>query len=262
MADNKNKIAPYPKNDGLVGLIYGLADSSLILAQRLSELTGHGPSLEVDMGLTNIALDLFGQVRSYYQYAAKELGNGKTEDDLAFLRTEREFRSVLLAEQPNTDFAFTITRQFLYDHFHFLMLQKLQHSEDGTLAAIARKSIKEVTYHREYTSDWIKRLGDGTQESHERIQKAINEFWGYTDELFHKTSADVNMIEEGIGVDFEEFKEEYYKNVKAVLEEATLEIPESKYFQKGGKIGVHTEHMGHLLTEMQYMQRTYPGMEW
>lgn len=262
MADKKTINKTFTKDEGLVGLIYGLADSSLILAQRLSELTGHGPSLELDMGLSNIALDLFGQVRSYYQYAAKELGDGKTEDDLAFLRTEREFRSVLLAEQPNTDFAYTIARQFLYDHFHYLMLEKLQNSADGTLASIARKSIKEVAYHREYTSDWIKRLGDGTEESHKRIQKVINDFWGYTNELFLKTQADKNMIEQGIGVDFEEFKEEYYKNVKEVLEEATLEIPESKYFQKGGKEGVHTEHFGHLLTEMQYMQRTYPGMEW
>lgn len=262
MADNKIIESTFTKDDGVVGLIYGLADSSLILAQRLSELCGHGPSLEVDMGLTNIALDLFGQVRSYYQYAAKELGDGTTEDDIAFLRTEREFRNVLLAEQPNTDFAYTIARQFLYDHFHYLMLQKLQNSTNGTLASIARKSLKEVTYHREYTSDWIKRLGDGTEESHQRIQDAIHNLWGYTDELFHKTKADENMIQKGIGVDFEEFKEEYYKNVKEVLEEATLEVPELKYFQKGGKNGVHTEHMGHLLTEMQYMQRTYPGMEW
>lgn len=262
MAENKNITQTFVQDEGLVGLILGLADSPLILAQRLSELTGHAASLELDMGLTNIALDLFGQVRSYYQYAAKEMGGGKTEDDLAFLRTEREFRSVLLAEQPNTDFAYTIARQFLYDHFHYLMLRELQNSADGTLASIARKSIKEVTYHREYTSDWIKRLGDGTEESHEKIQNAINDFWGYTDELFHKTKADENMIEKGIGVDFSKFKEEYFQNVNDVLEEATLEIPENKYFQKGGKNGIHTEHFGHLLTEMQYMQRTYPGMEW
>ncbi len=261
MATNK-RINPYPKDDGLIGFIYGLADSSLILAQRLSELCGHGPSLELDMGMTNIALDLFGQVRSYYQYAAKKIGGETTEDDLAFFRTEREFRSVLLVEQPNTDFAYVMARQFLYDHYHYLMLQKLQQSEDGMLASIARKSVKEVEYHREYSSGWIRRFGDGTGESHERIQKAIDDLWVYTDELFHKMPADKNMINEGIGVDFEAFKEEYYKNVEEVLEEATLKVPESKYFQKGGKNGVHTEHMGHLLTEMQYMQRTYPGMEW
>lgn len=258
----QNKGIPYPKDEGRVGLIYGLADSSLILAQRLSELTGHGPSLEVDMGLTNIALDLFGQVRLYYQYAAKLLDDGSTEDDLAFLRTEREFRSVLLAEQPNTDFAYTIARQFLYDHFHFLMLEQLQKSKDKTLASIAVKSKKEVSYHKVYTSDWIKRLGDGTDQSHARIQKAIADFWSYTNELFFKTKADKKMIAQGIGVDFEVFKEQYYKEVAAILEQATLEVPEVTSFQKGGKEGVHTEHMGHLLTAMQYMQRTYPGMEW
>src|SRR5699024_12539780 len=174
MATNK-RINPYPKDDGLIGFIYGLADSSLILAQRLSELCGHGPSLETDMGMANISLDLFGQVRSYYQYAAKLLGDDKTEDDLAFFRTEREFRSVLLAEQPNRDFAYTMGRQFFYDHFHFLMLEKLQNSTDNQIASIARKSIKEVAYQRDYSSDWIKRLGEGTEESHERIQKAITD---------------------------------------------------------------------------------------
>lgn len=262
MTKDKDNKVPYPKDDDKIGFIYGLADSSLILGQRLSELCGHGPSLEVDMGLTNIALDLFGQVRSYYQYAAKLMGDDKTEDDLAFFRTEREFRNVLLVEQPNRDFGYTIAKQFFYDHFHFLLLKKLQNSEDGTIASIARKSIKEVAYHKDYSSDWILRLGDGTEESHRRIQNAIDDLWIYTDELFHKTSADENMIKQGIGVDFEEFKNEYYQNIKAVLEEATLTIPESKYFQKGGKDGVHTEHMGHLLTEMQYIQRTYPGMEW
>ncbi len=253
---------PYPKKSGKLDFIYGLADSSMILAQRLSELCGHGPSLETDMGLTNIALDLFGQVRSYYQYGAELLGEGKTEDDLAFFRTEREFRSVLLVEQPNRDFAYTIGRQFLYDHFHYLLLKELQHSEDGHIASIARKSLKEVAYHREYSSDWIKRLGDGTEESHQRMQNALDELWEYTDELFYKTEADEQMIEEGIGVDFGKLKEAYYQNIQAVIEEATLSIPESKYFQKGGKNGIHTEHMGHLLTEMQYMQRTFPGMEW
>lgn len=253
---------PYPQDDGPVGLIYGLADSSLILAQRLSELTGHGPSLEVDMGLTNIALDLFGQVRLYYQYAAELLADGRTEDDLAFLRTEREFRSVLLAEQPNTDFAYTLTRQFLYDHFHFLMLKELQRSKDNTLAGIATKGIKEVAYHKVYTSDWIERLGDGTEESHRRVQKAVLDLWPYTQELFYKTEADKKMIEQGIGVDFERLKAPYYKAVTTVLKQARLKVPEVAYFQKGGKEGVHTEHMGHLLATMQYMQRTYPGMEW
>jgi len=259
---NKEKIHPYPKAEDKVEFIYGIADNSLILAQRLSELTGHGPTLETDMALTNIALDLFGQVRLYYQYAAKILGDGKTEDDLAFLRTERQFRNVLLAEQPNTDFGYVIARQFLFDHFHYLLLEKMQTSEDGTLASIARKSIKEVAYHRDFSSNWVKRLGDGTEESHQRMQTAINDLWKYSDEFFHPTAAEKKMHEEGVGLNLEDLREEYRKNISEVLKEATLEVPELKYFQKGGKEGIHTEHMGHLLTEMQYMQRTYPGMKW
>src|SRR5699024_11169873 len=250
---NTEKITPYPNSIDKVEFIYGIADSSLILAQRLSELTGHGPTLETDMALTNIALDLFGQVRSYYQYAAKLIGEDKTEDDLAFFRTEREFKNALLVEIPNKDFAYVIGRQFLYDQFHYLLLKELQKSEDTTIAAIARKSIKETAYHRDFSSNWIKRLGDGTEESENRMQTALNELWKYHDELFYKTEADKKMIEEGVGVDLENLKETYLESVKEILEEATLEIPDLKFFQKGGKEGRHTEHLGHLLTEMQYM---------
>lgn len=252
----------FPKSDEKIEFVYGLADSSLILGQRLSELTGHGPTHEVDMALTNIALDLFGEVRNYFQYAAGLFEEEKTEDDLAFFRTEREFRNVLLVEQPNRDFAYVIVRQFLYDHFHYLMLQEMQQSEDGTLASIARKSIKEVAYHREFSSGWLKRLGDGTEESHQRAQTALSDLWRYSDELFHKTEADTNMMAKGIGVDLDKLRKTYSTNVKPVVEEATLELPDLKYFQGGGKNGEHTEHLGHLLSEMQYMQRTYPGLEW
>lgn len=242
--------------------ILGIADNSLILGQILGELCGHGPSLETDIACTNISLDLFGQVRSYYQYAAKIAGDGRTEDDIAMLRKEREYLNVLLVEQPNTDFGYTIARQFLFDVYHFLMLTELEKSQDLTLSAIAKKSIKEVSYHKRFSTDWIKRLGDGTEESHKRIQKAINELWTYTDELFHQTEADIAMVSEGIGADVTKLKEVFYEEVKSVLETATLEIPESKYFQKGGKQGIHTEHMGYLLSDLQYMQRTYPNMEW
>lgn len=250
------------EKEALETFIFEVSDSAMILGQRLGELTGHGPTLEVDMALTNISLDLFGQVRSYLQYAAENSDRDITEDDLAFLRKEREMRNVLLVEQPNTDFAYTIGRQFLFDHFHFLFLEKMQHSKDATLAAIARKSIKEVAYHRDFSSDWILRLGDGTEESHERIQKAIDELWAYTDELFHKTEAGKMMIEKGIGVDLDELRETYHENVSNVMEKATLNVPDLKFFQKGGKNGVHSEHLGYILTEMQYMQRTYPGMKW
>src|SRR5699024_6380758 len=203
----KNEINPYPQADGKLDFIFGIADNSLILAQRLSELTGHGPSLETDIALSNIALDLFGQVRSYYQYAAKIKDDGTTEDDLAFLRTEREYRNVLLVEQPNTDMADVLGRQFLFDHFHFLFLEQLQKSSDLNLAATAEKSIKEVAYHKDFSSEWIKRLGDGTEESHRRMQTALNDLWTYTEELFEKTPADEKMITEGVGVDYQEFKE-------------------------------------------------------
>ena len=248
--------------DNLYQYILGIADNSLILGQRMGELCGHGPSLETDIACTNISLDLLGQVRNYYQYAAKIAGDGRTEDDIAMLRQEREYCNVLLVEQPNTDFGYTMARQFLFDVYHFLFLNKLQKSKDLTLSAIASKSIKEVSYHQRFSSDWIKRLGDGTEESHKRIQNAFNDLWAYTDELFHLTETDKSMVKEGIGVDVSNLKEAYYLKVSDVLKEATLEIPEIKYFQKGGKQGIHSEHMGYLLADLQYMQRAYPDMEW
>jgi ring-1,2-phenylacetyl-CoA epoxidase subunit PaaC len=249
-------------NNNLIQYIYGIADNSLILGQRLGELCGHGPSLETDIALTNISLDLFGQVRSYYQYAAKIQGNDTTEDTIAFLRKEREYKNVLLVEQPNADFAYSITRQFLFDMFHIELLNELQNSKDETLAAIAKKSIKEVSYHVRFSSDWMRRLGDGTEESNQRVQTAVNDLWVFTDELFHQTDADKAMVSEGIGVDVTQLKQSYYHKVSAILEEATIEVPKIEYFQKGGKQGIHSEYMGYILTEMQYMQRTYPNMNW
>ncbi len=249
-------------NNNLVQYIYGIADNALILGQRLGELCGHGPSLETDIAMTNISLDLFGQVRSYYQYAAKLIGEDATEDTIAFLRSEREYKNVLLVEQPNTDFAYSITKQFLFDIFHLLLLEELQNSSDQTLSAIAKKSIKEVSYHTRFSSDWIKRLGDGTEESHNRVQTAINDLWTFTDELFHQIDADKAMVSQKIGVDVTQLKASFYNKVNAILQESTLQIPELKYFQKGGKQGIHSEHMGYILTEMQFMQRTYPNMNW
>ncbi|WP_179344126.1 1,2-phenylacetyl-CoA epoxidase subunit PaaC [Winogradskyella ursingii] len=250
------------KNKNLYNYILGIADNSLILGQRLGELCGHGPTLETDIACTNVSLDLFGQVRSYFQYAAKIADDGRTEDDIAMLRKEREYLNVLLVEQPNTNFAYTIGRQFLFDVYHLAFLTELEKSKDLTLSAIAKKSIKEVRYHERFSSDWVKRLGDGTEESKTKMQEAINDLWTYTDELFHQTEADKAMVKEGIGVDVTKLKEDYYENVSELLEESTLEVPESKYFQKGGKKGIHTEHMGYLLAELQYMQRAYPNMEW
>ena len=249
-------------NKTLIQYILGIADNSLILGQRLGTLTGHGPSLETDIACTNISLDLFGQVRGYYQYAADLSEEDKTEDDFAFLRKEREYKNVLLVEQPNRDFAYVIARQYLFDVFHILQMQELQNSKDENLAAIAKKGIKEVSYHVRFSGDWMKRLGDGTEESHNKIQEAVNNLWGYTNELFMMTEADKEASEAGIGVDVSKLKNTYYNRVENLLKEATIEIPESKYWQKGGKEGIHTEHLGYLLSDMQYMQRTYPNMKW
>ncbi len=250
------------KNENLYHYILEIADNNLILGQRLGELCGHGPELETDIACTNISLDLLGQVRNYYQYAATVQGEGKTEDDIAFLRRERQYKNVLLVEQPSTNFAHTVVRQFLFDVFHLLFINALQNSTDETLSAIAKKSIKEVLYHQRFSADWVKRLGDGTAESKQKMQEAVNALWVYTDELFHETEASKAMLALGIAVDTEAFKEEYYQRVTEVLTVATLEVPENKWFQKGGKQGVHTEHLGFLLSDLQYMQRTYPGQKW
>ncbi|GEP49388.1 phenylacetate-CoA oxygenase subunit PaaI [Flavobacterium noncentrifugens] len=248
--------------NNLVQYIYGIADNALILGQRLGELCGHGPNLETDIAMTNIALDLLGQTRSYYQYAAKLTGNEATEDTIAFLRSEREYKNVLIVEQPNTDFAYSIGRQFLFDVYHLLMLEQLQNSSDETLQAIAKKSIKEVSYHKRFSLDWIKRLGDGTEESHTKMQNAINDLWTFTDELFYQTDADKAMVSEQIGVDVTQLKDTYYSIISDILTESTLQVPDLKYFQKGGKQGIHSEHMGYILADLQYMQRTFPNMNW
>ena len=258
--------------NNLYNYILGIADNSLILGQRLGELCGHGPNLETDIALTNISLDLLGQTRSYFQYAAQiwssssealtKGGDSKTEDDVAFLRIEREYKNVLLVEQPNTHFGYVIARQFLFDAYHLLLMENLQNSKDETLVAIAKKTIKEVSYHERFSSDWVKRLGDGTEESNSKIQEAIDDLWRYTNELFSLTESDKAMVSEGIGVDVSVLKKDYYANVSEVLKVANLRIPESKFFQKGGKEGVHTEHMGYILAQLQYMQRTYPNMKW
>lgn len=249
------------KNQELYNYILEIADNSLILGQRMGELCGHGPSLETDIACTNISLDLFGQVRSYFQYAAS-LTEDKTEDDIAFLRKEREYKNVLLVEQPNTNFAHTIVRQFFFDVYHVLFVQELQNSNDVTLAAIARKTIKEASYHKRFSGDWVIRLGDGTEESHTKIQEAVDYLWPYVEELFMLTDTSKKMITEGIGVNTEAFKSTYFNTIKEVLNEATISVPENKWFHKGGKQGIHSEHLGYLLADMQYMQRAYPNMEW
>lgn len=246
----------------LVDYLLYLADSNLILSQRNAEWCGHGPILEQDIAITNISLDLLGQARNFYQYAAQLMDNGATEDSLAYLRTERTFKNCLLSEQPVGDWAQTILRQFLFSNYQYLLYDKLQHSNDQQIAAIAAKALKEVTYHLNWSAEWVIRLGDGTDESHERIVKAIENLWPYTGELFAAAAYEKAVAEDGTGIDPAILQTAWEEKNKAVFEEATLTLPEKVFAQSGGKTGVHTEHLGYLLTELQYLQRTYPGAQW
>ena len=246
----------------LQNYILGIADNCLILGHRLSELCGHGPALETDIALINISLDLLGQARSYLQYAAEVGEEGQTEDTLAFLREGRAYKNALLVEFPNQDFGYVIARQFFFDAYHLPFLEALCHSKDETLAAIAKKSLKEVKYHFRYSAEWMIRLGDGTAESHKRIQEAVDELWGYTGDLFELTPDDEAMIAAGIGVDLGPIKSQYDQQLKDIFERATLQLPDHQWWKKGGKKGIHTEHLGFLLAEMQWMQRTYPNAQW
>ena len=239
-----------------------LGDNALILGQRLSEWCGHGPVLEQDIAITNMALDLLGQARNWLDLAAQIEGKNRTEDDIAFLRNEWEYRNVLLVEYPNKDWAFTIVRQFLFDAFNYYLHKELTESKDEQIAAIAAKSLKEITYHLRFSSEWVIRLGDGTDISHEKMQTALNELWRYKGELFELSPADKAMISEEIGADLNKIKSLYDQKLKVIFEEATLTIPDGNWSQSGGKIGKHTEHMGHILSELQFMQRAFPAMEW
>jgi ring-1,2-phenylacetyl-CoA epoxidase subunit PaaC len=249
-------------NTKLYEYILLLADNPLILGHRLSELCGHGPSLETDIALTNISLDLFGQVRNYFQYAAQVQGLGKSEDDIAFLRYEHEYRNVIMVEQPNKDFAWVIARQFFFDAYHKPMLEQLAGSNDAQLSAIAHKSLKEVQYHHHFSSEWVKRLGDGTEESHTRMQDAINHFWPYMGELFEETALEKEMKENGTGADLSAIKPVFKSFTNEIMAEAGITVPSSEWAHSGGKKGTHSEHLGFILTQLQYMQRAYPNMTW
>lgn len=234
----------------------------MILGQRLSELCGHGPVLEEDIALTNIALDLIGQATSLYEYAASIEGSGKTADDFAFLRFDHQYTNALLVEQPNGHFGDTITRQWIFDTFRILFYEALQNSSDKQLAAIAEKSLKETKYHWKHSSEWMIRLGDGTEESHNKVQASLNNLWKYMDELFFMNEVDQELIVDGVAINLEDLRQSYNDKVKQVLEQATLSLPQNNWKQTGGRIGRHSEHFGHLIAEMQYMQRAYPNQEW
>jgi ring-1,2-phenylacetyl-CoA epoxidase subunit PaaC len=248
--------------ENLFEYVLRLGDDSLILGHRVSEWCGHGPILEEDIALTNIALDLIGQATSLLEYAGKVEGKGRDGDALAFLRYDRDYKNLLLVEQPNGDFGLTIMRQFLFDAYRKPLFERLQHSKDKKLAAIAEKSLKETKYHLKHSSEWVIRLGDGTEESKERIQTALNDLWKYTHELFIQDEIELVLQADGTIPSMSEIEQDWTSYVEAVLQEATLSIPENGWKREGGRRGMHSEHLGYLLAEMQYMQRAYPNMEW
>lgn len=239
--------------------ILHLADNALILGHRNSEWCGHGPVLEQDIAITNISLDLIGQARNFYQYAAMLKADGSTEDTLAYLRDAHEFKNCLLVELPKGDWAITILRQFLFSNYQYLLYQQLQNNKDEQIAAIAAKALKEVTYHLRWSSEWVIRLGDGTEESRARILEAMDELWPYTDELFQPA-----LYEKETGIDLSSLKNKWMEKVTAIFEEATLPSPsgEGLGVRPFGKQGEHSEHLDNILAELQHLQRAYPNSEW
>jgi ring-1,2-phenylacetyl-CoA epoxidase subunit PaaC len=253
MAELKDKIQQYATR---------LGDDSLVLGHRISEWTSHGPFLEEDIALGNVALDYVGRARMFYTYAAELAGEGKTEDDFAYLRDEREFQNYLINELPRGDFAFTIVRQLFVDVYFNYYLTELKKSKDPELAAIATKSLKETRYHLRRSRDWTIRLGIGTEESKTRMTKALNDLWGYTHELFEPDELELELIAQGIAVDMRDFKANWLGDVQAIVKEAELEMPDAEWAVRGGREGFHTEHLSMLLTIMQSVHRANPGAKW
>ncbi len=250
------------EQEALYNYCLQLGDNALIQSYRLSEWCSNAPLLEEDLALTNFALDMIGRAQVLLDHAAETDGMGNTADDLAYRRKERSFRNNLVAELPNGDFAFTIARLAFMSTFECLFFTELQHSADATLAAVAAKTLKEVKYHMAHSSDWVLRLGDGTEESHARMQQAVDALWMYTGELFETDEATAILADRNIAVDMGPLKEKWLASVTALLNEATLEVPQTVYSQTGGRKGIHTEHLGHILAEMQYLPRAYPEAIW
>ena len=254
--------------DHFINYVLHLADNALVLGHRNSEWTGHGPILEQDIALSNISLDLIGQARNLYQYAAVLInqvnGNAQqsaTEDTLAYLRSADEYRNCLLVEQENGDWGNTMTRQFLFSNYQFFLFKQLQLMKDEQLNAIAEKSLKEITYHLRWSSEWMIRLGDGTAESRKRMQDAVNNLWKFTEELFIPSDYESDVLQ-AAGISAGKIKLSWTDNVSKVLQEATLTIPHQTAMLSGGKDGKHGPVLAELLNEMQYLQRTYPGATW
>lgn len=248
--------------DQLINYSLHLADNALILGHRNSEWCGHGPILEQDIAISNISLDLIGQARNFYQYAASLKGNNSTEDGFAYFRDSKEFKNILLVELPKGDWAQTILRQFFFSTYQYLLFEKLKESKDEQIAAIADKSLKEVTYHLRWSSEWVIRLGDGTEESHNRMLKAIDSLWNYTDEMFIPASYELQILKNGVGTDITLVKENWMQKVKEVFGEAGLTAPSGSLMQSGGKEGKHTQHLEDILKELQSVARAYPTATW
>jgi len=244
------------------GYLIRHADDNLILSHRLSEWVSRGPELEEDIALANIALDHLGVARALYGYASEVEGMGRHEDDIAMLRTEREYTNLLLTEQPNGDFAQTMVRQALVDAYQLSLWEALSTSTDTTLGGIAAKALKEARYHFRHSSLWLVRLGDGTDESHMRAQKALNKLWRYVPELFESDATDREMVEAGVGADPAAFRPAWDDRIQSTVLTATLDLPDDIPGRSGGRQGFHTEYLGHILAELQWMQRTYPGARW
>lgn len=251
-----------PDQEALFQYVLRIADNNLVLGHRLSEWCGHGPELEEDIALTNIALDLIGQARLLLSYAGEVEGKGRSEDDLAYLREGLDYKNLLIVEQPNQDYAYTIVRQFLYDGFNFELYSTLTESKDEHLASIAAKALKETSYHRRHSAQWMIRLGDGTELSHEKVQTALNDMWMYSGEMFDMDEVDEAMLDAAIGTDLKALKPKWDEHVDAVLKEATLERPQDAWMMGGGKAGRHSEHLGFILADLQYLRRSHPGATW
>ena len=238
-----------------------LGDNALVLGQRLSEIVTHAPELEEELANANFALDYIGQARLFYSYAGELEGKGRSEDDFAFLRDGPEFRNVLLVEQPNGHFGDAVVRQFLFETFYLLLLEALVHCEPR-VAEIAARAVKEIRYHLRHVTQWLVRLGDGTDESHDRVQESLNSLWRYTGELFAGDEVDDIFEREWHGPSLGEIEHAWNAKIDAVLADATLKRPDAQWMHSGGRSGRHTEHFGYLIAEMQFLQRAYPGAEW
>ena len=249
-------------NDPLLTYCLRLGDDALILGHRLSEWTSRAPFLEEDIALTNVALDFIGRARLFYQYAAELQGGDATEDTFAYTRDVRDFTNLLICELPRGDFAFTIARQFLYDSYALLFMEQLKASTDARLAAIAAKAEKESTYHVRRGREWMLRLGGGTEESHAKLQRAVDDLWGYTDEIFEVDTITAGLIADGVAVDPTLLREDWHAAVSRVMAEADLSQPSPGWSVEGGRRGIHTDDLGFLLAELQFMQRAYPGLQW